>query len=74
MESDALQIGLGQAIRAKRVALGYSQDTFADILGMHRASYAAIERGKRNLTISTLVRVAKALGVRPGKLLDQADR
>lgn len=73
MDSDALQIKLGQAIRARRESLGYSQDTFADVIGMHRAYYASIERGERNLTLSTLMRVSAGLDVRPSKLLDQVD-
>lgn len=74
MDNDALQINLGIVIRAKRESLGYSQDSFADVIGMHRAYYASIERGERNLTLGTLVRVARGLGVRPAKLLDQADQ
>ncbi|MBT2117796.1 helix-turn-helix transcriptional regulator [Dyella sp. LX-66] len=74
MDSDALRISLGLTIRARRESMGYSQDTFADAIGMHRAYYASIERGKRNLTLSTLVRVAQGLGIRPSKLLDQADK
>ena len=73
MDSDALQISLGNVIRARRESLGYSQDTFADAIGMHRAYYSSIERGERNLTLSTLARVATGLGLRPGKLLEQAD-
>ena len=74
MNNDAIQISLGNVIRAKREALGYSQDSFADVIGMHRAYYSSIERGERNLTLSTLYRVAEGLGLRPGKLLDQADQ
>lgn len=74
MDSDALQISLGQVIRARRESLGYSQDTFADAINMHRAYYSSIERGERNLTLTTLLRVAQGLGVRPGRLLDLADQ
>jgi transcriptional regulator with XRE-family HTH domain len=73
MDSDALQAKLGTVIRAKRESLGYSQDTFADAIGMHRAYYSSIERGERNLTLSTLVRVAQGLGVRLAKLLEHAE-
>lgn len=74
MDSDAFQNSLGQVIRARRESLGYSQDTFADAIDMHRAYYSSIERGERNLTLATLLRVAQGLGVRPGRLLDQADQ
>jgi transcriptional regulator with XRE-family HTH domain len=46
-----------------------SQEAFADQIEMHRAYYSAIERGERNLTLGTLQRVAKGLGVRMGDLM-----
>lgn len=57
---------------SRRTALGYSQDSFADAIGMHRAYYSAIERGERNLTLQTMVRVAEGLEVRPSELLKAA--
>lgn len=59
-------------MRSRRTALGYSQDSFADAIGMHRAYYSAIERGERNLTLQTMVRVAEGLEVRPSELLKAA--
>jgi transcriptional regulator with XRE-family HTH domain len=61
MGNAAMQKRLGAAIRKAREAAGYSQDTFADAIGMHRAYYSAIERGERNVTIATLARVAAGL-------------
>lgn len=48
---------------------GPIQEAFADLIGMHRAYYSAIERGERNLTLGTLHRVAKGLGVRMADLM-----
>ena len=56
-------------IRKSRMALKISQEAFADPIAMYRAYYSAIERGKRNLTLGTLHRVAKGLGVRMADLL-----
>lgn len=61
MANTAVQKRLGAAIRKAREAAGYSQDTFADAIDMHRAYYSAIERGERNLTLATLARVAAGL-------------
>lgn len=61
MANTAIQKRLGAAIRKAREAAGYSQDTFADAIDMHRAYYSAIERGERNLTLATLARVAAGL-------------
>lgn len=72
MDKATLQTQLGAAVRERRQALGYSQDTFADAIGMHRAYYSSIERGARNLTLSTIARVADGLGVSLAKLMADA--
>lgn len=64
MSKVTLQAKVGSAMPQRRLSLGYSQDSFADAIGMHRAYYSAIERGERNVTLATLARVAKAWIVR----------
>lgn len=54
---------LGLAFRQRREALGYSQESFADHIEMHRTYYSAIERGEKNLQLDTLQRVAAGLKV-----------
>jgi transcriptional regulator with XRE-family HTH domain len=61
MEKVTVQKQLAQAIRARREILKFSQESFADSIGMHRAYYSAIERGERNITIDTLERVSVGL-------------
>lgn len=73
MEDILLLRRVGAAIRARRVAMGLSQDGYADRIGMHRAYYAAIERGERNVTLTTLHRVAGGLGTTMGVVLTEAD-
>lgn len=63
---------MGGAIRERRSKMMLSQDGFADRIGMHRAYYSSIERGERNLTLETLGRVARGLGVPPSQLLQDA--
>jgi transcriptional regulator with XRE-family HTH domain len=69
MGEESLQLRLGAAIRERRIALGLSQEGFADAIKMHRAYYSKIERGERNLTLLTLLRVANGLGIKPSQLL-----
>ena len=54
---------LGQAFRKRREALGFSQESFADHIGMHRTYYSAIERGEKNLQLDTLERICTGLDV-----------
>ncbi len=56
-------ISLGIKIRQLRQQQGYSQESFANYIEMNRAYYGTIERGKANLTISNLLKIAKGLGV-----------
>jgi len=72
MDKVTLQTKLGTAVRERRQALEYSQDTFADAIGMHRAYYSAIERGERNVTLATLARVAKGLDMPIAALMAEA--
>ena len=42
--------------------LGFSQESFADHIDMHRTYYSAIERGEKNLQLDTLERLSAGLG------------
>ena len=65
---------LGQAIRELRLAIGLSQEAFADRCGLHRTYVGGIERGERNVSFANLLRLARALGVRPTELLGRYER
>lgn len=52
---------LGKALRLQREAQGYSQESFADAIDMHRTYYSAIERGEKNLQLDTLQKVCNGL-------------
>jgi transcriptional regulator with XRE-family HTH domain len=39
---------------------------------MHRAYYSAIERGEKNITLDTLLRVADGLGISASDLFGKA--
>jgi transcriptional regulator with XRE-family HTH domain len=69
MAKHSMAIQIGRAIRGRREAAGKSQDQFADAIDMHRAYYAAIERGEKNVTLRTLKRVAEGLRVRMSEIL-----
>ena len=64
---------IGNAIRARREAKGFSQEGFADRIEMHRTYYSAIERGEQNMTVQTLERVCKGLDVKMWDVLRDAD-
>ena len=57
-------------VKDRRLRLGLSQEELADICGYHRTYIGSVERGERNITLSTLEALAKALGVSANDLLD----
>ncbi len=61
---------LGRNLRAKREAVGLSQEKFAEEARIHRTYISDIERGVRNPTIEVVDRIAKALNVSAGSLLE----
>lgn len=58
-------------VRRLRQARGLSQEELADIAGVHRTYVGMLERGEKNVTIYNIERIALALHVRPGQLLDE---
>ena len=63
---------LGEAIRMGRKAHGWSQEAFAERIGIHRTYIGAIERGEPNVSWRNISQVARALNVRPSALLLRA--
>lgn len=61
-------IKLGQRIRELRKARQFSQESFADEVGLDRTYMGGVERGERNLGVINLIRIAKALNVEVGEL------
>ena len=60
---------LGENIRTHRRVMKWSQEKLAEKADLHHNDVGEIERGEKDATIDTLVKLAKALGVRPSELL-----
>lgn len=56
-------------LRRAREKAGLSQEALADKAGMHRNAIALLEAGKREPRLSTIARLAKALGIPTRDLL-----
>lgn len=64
-----LQEVIAANMRRRRLQMGLSQEEFADLCGYHRTYIGSIERSERNITVSTLEAIAKALETTPTELL-----
>jgi len=67
--SKQLKSILADNLRAFRHAKGLSQEKLAEICGLHRTYVGSVERGERNVTLSTLEVLAKTLGTSVPSLL-----
>jgi len=63
----------GQAVRAAREKLDLSQEELGFRSDLDRTYISGIERGVRNPTLKTMLRIATAVGVGPSKLVAAAE-
>ena len=64
----------GDNVRARRLAQDLSQEKLSELAALDRTYISGVERGVRNLSIKSAIRVAKALGTTVGKLCEGIDR
>jgi transcriptional regulator with XRE-family HTH domain len=68
-----VELALGREIKKAREVLQKSQEALAFEAGLHRTYISLIERGKKSPTLAVIVRLAKALGIKPSELLRRVE-
>lgn len=68
-----LPMGLGERIREEREARGWTASDLARYSGVSKQHLSRVEAGERGLGCDKLVMLARALGIRPGELLDEVE-
>jgi transcriptional regulator with XRE-family HTH domain len=61
---------VGTRLRKLRTAKGWSQERLALAVDMDRSYVSGLERGEFNMSLITLAKLARALDVRLGALVD----
>jgi transcriptional regulator with XRE-family HTH domain len=61
---------LGERIRDQRHAKGLTQESLAQTLSLSVAYVSLIERGGRNPPYTTVLAIARALGVAPARIVE----
>lgn len=64
---------LGQRIRELRSQKNWSQEEFAEVCGVHRTYIGHLERGEKNVSFGSIVRVATALNVTLSELFARVE-
>ena len=59
-----------ERLKARRLEIGMSHEKLASAAGLNRSAISLIESRKRQPTLLTCIKIAKALGVRLEMLLD----
>ncbi|EJL46601.1 helix-turn-helix domain-containing protein [Brevibacillus ruminantium] len=75
MEANTKQLAkrLGERIRTLRMDKGLSQEQLGERSGLHTNYVGQIERGEKNLTIESLSKIARSLGIPLEQLFHSVD-
>ncbi len=68
-----IRIRFGLAVRKRRSELNISQEELAGRCELHRTYVADIERGSRNLSLFSIEKIAKGLGVSISELFSHTE-
>lgn len=60
----------GERLKELRAQQGLSQDQLSDNTDVHPTAIGRFERGAREPRLTTILRLARGLEVRPGELVD----
>jgi transcriptional regulator with XRE-family HTH domain len=69
-----LEVRFGRTVRALRGKAGYSQESFADAIGIHRTSMGTLERGEGNPRLDTIATIAKGLDISLSELFEAVEK
>lgn len=63
----------GKAVRELRKEKGLSQEAFADLAGIDRSYMGHIERGEKNITLTKIHQICRALELTVSELFNRID-
>ena len=70
---EKVQLTLGSALRGFREAQGLTQEKLAETAELHTTYVSSVERGKRNLSLHNIAKLACALGIPVSSLMGCLD-
>lgn len=64
-------VAFGERVRALRLKRGWTQERLAEEADLNSVQVSHIERGANEPKLTTIIRLARALGVKAGKLIGE---
>jgi len=64
-------VRFGEKVRKLRLELGYSQEELSFKTGLHRTYISSVERGKRNISLTNIKKLADALDLKMKDLMPE---
>ena len=64
----------GEVLRELRVQRGLTQEALALDAGTERSHISALERAEKGPSLATILRLAQALGISAGEIVDRVER
>jgi transcriptional regulator with XRE-family HTH domain len=72
--SPEVLVALGRAVRTLRLARDFSQERLAEAAGLHPRYVSDVERGRRNVGMVNIDRLARALSVDLPTLMAEVEK
>lgn len=72
MSVEAIYRVFGERLRQERERLGWTQEELGEKAGLHPSYIGQIERVEKRVSLATLERLARAIGIKPGALIDDS--
>lgn len=65
----AATLEFGRRVATRRHKLGLSQEKAAEVIGLHWTYLGQVERGRRNITLHNILKIAAGLDIDAGRLV-----
>lgn len=71
--TETARMRFARLLKTERLARGISQETLAELAGLHRTYVGSVERGERNIAVDNMEALATAMGLDVSALLLPAE-
>jgi transcriptional regulator with XRE-family HTH domain len=74
VDDNTIKLAFGKALRKLREQAGLTQESLAELAGVHRTYMGDVERGERNVAIVNMVRMSQALGLPLSRVVREMEK